>query len=256
MSKQLVLLFTAEEEDWDWISNYSEKEFYPIPEEKDRPENSGCAMVLLKDWSRRSFSTGKEDNQDAIGHLEKAESWADEVYVAIHKRSNHKQDKLLSHSKMTKREYQHEKDGDQIYGAFCNVIKSCKESGAVSDETKKYLKDLVGAFNVSWLLETKLEMLHRCLTPEGAKTLIPTSPGEPENFPDKYSDEKTSLMDEELDEPPLEGSGAGWTVGDVVRALANQPRGVKEIPFDDCSDAIYQSALRSMRDTLLRDEFQ
>jgi len=246
MSKQLVLFFTSDDVDWDWIPGHSGKKFHPVPKPTERPETSGCALVILEDQHQSSFRSGEDENSsDAIDHLKKAESWADEIYIALHERTSFRQDNLISHNKVTPRGYHHEPERDRIYGAFKDVVESCKESGTTSERTQKTLGELVDAFDTNWLLEAKLEILHRCLTSEGAKTVLS------KDFPDKYP--KRSLLQEKLDGSPINGENTMWHVRHVVNALANEvPEDEKEqwgIPDDK-----RQHALTMMRDALLRDE--
>ena len=241
MSKQLVLFFTDESDDWDAAGrNFSSKDPYEIPEE--RPTDSDRVLLVFDDSPNGGYDSVKP-------FLEKADvGWADEVYVALH---DYEQDERIEHGKLVSKEYHHELS-DRTYKAFRDVVESDAGSKTTSDETRRALQGLVASFNMDWLLETKLEMLHRCLTEEGAKTLLPKNKGvkvdESEKFPGAYSTEKKSLMDDHLDGSPL-GDEADWDVEDVVCALANEPLEGRELPEDK-----RQKALAMMRDALLKDE--
>jgi len=244
MSKQLVLFFTDWVNDWDEIPGRSGSDRSPYEVPENRPKDEGCALIVFDDEPKGGFG-------DIGTFLEKAKvDWADEVYVAVH---DHQQHVLISHSKLASREYRHE-EGDQVYSAFREVIKNEVEGGS-AEKAREVLQDLVRAFSVNWLLEVKLEILHRCLTPEGAKTVAPEyaleDGEEAGDFPEEYSKErKTLLEDIKLNGSPLDGDDAEWDVEDVVCALADEPQsGDKELPDDK-----RQIALTMMRDALLENE--
>lgn len=123
--------------------------------------------------------------------------------------------------------------------------------------------DILNGFDP--VLEAKLELLHQCLTPEGAKKVLD---GEfPENLKgvkekfwnknllnlnsklsEKYNGQ--SFVYKAIDDTEQEKS-KGWTVKDLVRALSGDKLTEKKIEFKNCFDPEYLSALSALRDCLL-----
>lgn len=88
-------------------------------------------------------------------------------------------------------------------------------------------------------LEAKLELLHRCLTPDGAITILDGG------FPKVLESERQKFWQDKV-------SGyENWTVEQIVKALAQRPDASKSIAFTDCFDSTYRTALEALRDALL-----
>lgn len=107
--------------------------------------------------------------------------------------------------------------------------------GAVG-EKKQNAGEILMGFNPP--LEAKLELLHMCLTPEGAKKILNGEfPKELESEREKFWNRQTSYQN--------------WTVEQIVKALAGQPQENKSISFKHCFDASYRVAVEALRDALL-----
>lgn len=244
MSKQLIifLITSSEEEDLKEISDDSQcPEHYQIPEEQ--PSESGRILSIFR---KESFSTDSVKN---IG-------WADEVYIAFHEESDERRpDDQIDHEKMVGRSYSREEGRDRVYSSFKSIVEAEKKGS--KEKRGKALADLVDAFSVDWYLETKLEILHRCLTKRRAKSVVPSLKREPETvideeFPSGLRGERNKLLRRSLGRSPFEEDDE-WKVRHVVWALADNPLDGKEMPDDPDSR---QKVLMMMRDALLRDEFE
>lgn len=103
-------------------------------------------------------------------------------------------------------------------------------------------------------LEAKLELLHACLTPEGAKNIFNNG------FPKTLEKEKEKFWNKKLDElnPSLFKNGNNdtkkykdWTVREVVKALSGDNTTDKKINLTDPFDSDYLSTLSLLRDALI-----
>jgi len=247
MNKQLVILFTDANRDWNTINRIpdrsgSDRDPYQIPESRPDP---GRVLLVFNDEPMGGLDDDESFREEANV------DWADEVYVAWHNSDEYHDP--ISHIRLAPEQYQHEEEGDRAYKAFREVIENEAKDGP-TEEMEKWLEELVDALDVNWLLEAKLEILHRCLTPEGAKTVIPEHPeiqvAQAERFPEGYYPERKSLLKEiKLNESPIDGNEAKWSVEEIVCALANRPKSNRELP-----DEKRQHALTMMRDAFLKDE--
>lgn len=129
------------------------------------------------------------------------------------------------------------------------------------DDIKKRFSDLT--------LEAKLELLHMCLTPEGAsKVLKGEFPVELQQEKEKFWRQQLVKLNAQLTrdekykgkpyvrsmstDDELKGKNTEWNVEDLVRALAKQSSSQdKVIEFDSCFHPEYIIALSALRDTLL-----
>jgi len=238
---ELVILFIPKDEEH-WIEGSSE-ELYGVP--ADLNSSSDRALLVVKDCSPTA------DIENAV---EEAVDDAGRVYVALHGGSSNKdtQKEMVGTNQASVVETYNRSLGDQIYEAFDGVIEGIPaEPETIGDETSAALDDLIGQLVPNWELEAKLEMLHRCLTLEGAKRA-----NDPFKFREELRGHRATLISEPLTRQVAKNGDTKWngTVGDVVSALAKEPNGDKIIEFDDSSDSRYQEALGVLRDTLLQEE--
>jgi len=247
--KELVILFIPQEEQH-WIED-SSGEFYKIPAGLD--SSSDRALLVVEDRMEEDAPFTEAIQTE----IEEAIGGADRVYVALHGGSPHSEahEEMIGTSRASAVETYHRSPGDHIYEAFCRVIEGIQsEPETLGDNTSEALGDLIDQLGPDWKLETKLELLHRCLTPEGAESVKDHS----ENLRKELQAYRAGCMDSELVRPVAKSSNengdTSWDVKDVVSALARDPNGDKIIEFDDSSDSSYQEALSVMRDTLLQEQ--
>jgi hypothetical protein len=138
------------------------------------------------------------------------------------------------------------------------------------DGYKKAKERILSRFG-DLLLEAKLELLHLCLTPEGAKDLAnQATKGNPpdhslsasDKFWDKKLVQQNNTLPQKYPNKPYIFNTDGekekhkeWSVSDLVHALAKQPNGEKKVDYkdNDCFDQEYLTALSALRDVLLPD---
>jgi hypothetical protein len=163
---------------------------------------------------------------------------------------------------------EHHNEGNHGADALNKIAGLFNSNSFNVDKYKKALNELLNnPHYIDPILEAKLELLHLCLTPEGAKEVIE------DKFPDNLKTEKENFWNEKLSElnPNLfnqkkENESVeereisskeeynkykDWSVEDLVKALSGDNTTDKKIIFSDCFDSEYITALSALRDTLL-----
>lgn len=131
---------------------------------------------------------------------------------------------------------------DKLRDAVCN----CKNSNF--DEA---FEEVWNFFLGDPVLEAKLELLHACLTPEGAKNIVDS--GFPQNLEKekKLVELNPSLFSEENSNRDGYAVYKDWTVEEIVKALSGDISTDKKIQFTHNFNTNYLTALSILRDCLL-----
>lgn len=205
---------------------------------------------------------GDTNNANIRNLIDKYSKHADNLFIILHTSSKYK----VRHKSIIKSvlgegfnnfvEQSHTK-GDVYYEEIIKIAQSIKNNDKNSYQVA--LREIKNRFP-DLTLEAKLELLHACLTPEGAKNIIDGG------FPQILEKEKEKFWDKKLDElnPSLFNEGNNdeekyaaykdWTVCEVVKALSGDKTPDKKKEYIYFSDQDYLLALSTLRDCLLTNE--
>ncbi|MCI0603401.1 hypothetical protein L0156_10350 [bacterium] len=180
------------------------------------------------------------------------------VCAAYHSRTRERNENLLRSLFKERLVYEgeyHSNSGPAFEG-MGEIADALERASGYEDALRKLLE---GVFPFDARLETKLELLHRCLTPDGARNVVA---GE---FPNDLRAERNNLWLKKLldlnasifqryAKEPFADENNKWSVEDLVCALAGSPKNSKKLKdCIDCFDPGYMAALSALRDALLPD---